>query len=145
MTALQESLVDANAESVPGDGVALHEYDRGQPSASGELMSDSSPVTYIGTNLLVTDHTSSGNADLDLDDEEEPAVADESTNQPNVAGIREDDDLAAFFEQYDHCEGDEGHQGEGQQATDARTAREEADFEAIAYRVCSNYLICSKP
>jgi len=146
MTALQQSLVDANVECVPGDGVALHEDDRaGQPSASGELMSDSSPVTYIGTNLLVTDHTSSGNADLGLDDEEEPAVADESANQPNEAGIQEDDDLAAFFEQYDHCEGDEENGDEDQQAADARTAREEAHFEAIAYRVCSNYLICSKP
>jgi hypothetical protein len=140
MTSLQESLVDANAESVPGDGVALHEDDRGQPSSSEGLISDSSPVTYIGTNLLVADHTSPGNTDLD--GEEEPAVADESTNQPNEAGIREGDDLSALFGLDDHCDGHEGHEDEGQQATDARTAGEEADFEATAYRVRSNYLIC---
>jgi hypothetical protein len=145
MTALQESLVDANAESVPGAGVALHEDDHDQPSTSGELINDSSPVTYIGTNLLITDHTSSDNADLDLDGEEEPVVADESATEPNETGIQEDDDLAAFFEQYDHCEGDEEHEGESQQATDARTAREQAEFEAIAYRVRSNRLISSKP
>jgi hypothetical protein len=63
MTTLQESLVDVNAESVPSDGVVLHEDDRAQPSSSEGLISDSSPVTYIGTNLLVTDHTSSGNSD----------------------------------------------------------------------------------
>ena len=149
MTALQESLVDANAESVPGAGVALNEDDHDQPSTSGELINDSSPVTYIGTNLLITDHTSSDNADLDLDGEEEPVVADESATEPNEAGIQEDDGLAAFFEQYDHCEGDEGHEGEGQQATDARTAREQAEFEAIAYRVHRTgtlyRLISSKP
>jgi hypothetical protein len=140
MTALQESLVDANADIVPGDGVALQEDDRGQPSSSEGLIMDSSPVTYIGTNLLVADHTSCDNTDLD--GEEESAVADESTNQPNEAGIREDDDLAALFGLDDHCDGDEGHEDEAQQATDARTAREEADFEAIVYRVRSNYLIC---
>jgi hypothetical protein len=137
MALLEESLVRFSVEE---DDSVHHTAEHGGGDASSEPVTDSSTVTFIGTNLLVADDEPSNNDDLvDVNDEsavDDEAYGDEADPCESDAGGDGCEECGTQDCGEEGCGEEECGEEEEQHVSDDDDMSEEvANLEAIAHRV----------